>query len=149
MKTTIPKVVLTTLLAVCSVSARQHMELNGTWTLMPTRSDFAGQPVIQTGTVTIDERQGNITVSRNFAYQGATGTTFYRDRIDSENGATIHKNKEFKTRARWDHGALKVTTTRGGAVTEETYRLGADGDMTVNVQKPDRKPFTLVFERKP
>ena len=32
--------------------AGNHQRLNGTWVLEPTRSDFAGQPAIQTGTVT-------------------------------------------------------------------------------------------------
>jgi hypothetical protein len=40
-----------------------------------------------------------------------------------------------------------VTTTQSGAVTVESYALTADGDMTVNVARPDRKPITLVFQR--
>jgi len=39
------------LLAVPSF-ARGHHELNGTWKLIPTRGDFAGQPVTETGSVT-------------------------------------------------------------------------------------------------
>lgn len=153
MKTTIIGAVITgatlaTLLLASSAFARQHTALNGAWTLIPTRSDFAGQPVIQTGTVTINERQGDISVERNFAYEGATGTTFYRDMIDSENSATIHNGKELKTKARWDHDVLKVTTTVAGAVTQETYTLEADGAMMVNVMRPGRKPITLFFERK-
>jgi hypothetical protein len=42
---------------------------------------------------------------------------------------------------------LKVTTTQSGAITVESYALNADGDMTVNVVRPDRKPITLVFQR--
>src|SRR5271155_5728674 len=129
MKTAIAGAVLATLLFASSTFARQHTALNGTWNLIPTRSDFAGQPVIQTGTVTINERQGDISVERNFAYEGATGTTFYRDMIDSENSATIRSGKELKTRARWDHDVLKVTTTVAGVVTLETYALAADGTM--------------------
>jgi hypothetical protein len=33
--------------------------MNGTWTMVPAKSDFAGQPVAQTGTVTINDRQGH------------------------------------------------------------------------------------------
>lgn len=148
MKTTMTAAVLTTLLLASSTVARQHTELNGTWTLIPTRSDFAGQPVIQTGTVTINERQGDITVSRNFAYAGATETFFYRDMTDSENNATIRSGKELKTKTTWDHDVLKVTTTVSGAVTLETYTLGADGAMTVKVVRPQREPIVLIFERK-
>ena len=94
---TIIGTVLTTLLFALSAFAHQHTALNGTWTLVPAQSDFAGQPVIQTGTVTINERDGDITVSRSFKYEGATDTFFYRDITDSENSATIHTGKELKT----------------------------------------------------
>ena len=147
-KMTITAAILATVLIASSAFAREHTALNGTWTLIPTRSDFAGQPVIQTGTVTINERQGDISVERNFAYEGATGTTFYRDMIDSENSATIHTGKEFKTKARWDRDVLKVTTTQAGAVTLESYTLAADGTMMVTVTRPDHKSITLYFQRK-
>ena len=52
--------VLTTLLFALSAFARDHSALNGTWTLVPAKSDFAGQPVVQTGTVTINDHQGII-----------------------------------------------------------------------------------------
>jgi hypothetical protein len=143
MKTIIAAAFLTTLLF-----AREHTALNGTWALIPTRSEFNGQPVMQTGTVTINERQGDITVSRNFAYEGATETFFYRDMTDGQNSATIRDGKDFKTKARWDHDVLKVTTTQSGAVTLETYTLNADGTMMVNVQRPDHKSITLYFQRK-
>ncbi len=70
---------MTTLLFTVSAFAHEHTALNGTWTLVPAQSDFGGQPVIQTGTVTINERDGDITVSRSFKYQGANDTFFYRD----------------------------------------------------------------------
>ena len=115
---------------------------------MPAKSDFAGQPVVQTGTVTINERQGIITVSRNFVYEGATETFFYRDITDAENNATIHTGKDLKSKTRWDHDVLKVTTTQSGAVTLESYTLAADGTMMVSVVRPEHKPITLVFQRK-
>jgi hypothetical protein len=127
---------------------RDHVALNGVWTLVPSQSDFAGQPVLQTGTVTINERDGDITVSRSFKYEGASDTFFYRDITDSENNATIHTGKELKTKTRWDHDVLKVTTTESGAITLESYSLAADGSMLVSIVKPDRKPFNLVFQRK-
>jgi hypothetical protein len=138
---------LAALLFAFSASARDHTALNGTWTLVPAKSDFAGQPVVQTGTVTIDERQGNITVSRNFVYTGAAETYFYRDMTDSENNATIHSGKDLKSKTKWDHDVLKVTTTRPGAVTVESYSLGPDGTLLVGVEKPESKPITLVFQR--
>jgi hypothetical protein len=139
---------LTTLLFAFAAFARDHSALNGTWTLVPAKSDFAGQPVVQTGTVTIADRDGVIIVSRNFTYEGATETYFYRDLTDAENNATIHTGKDLKSKTRWDHGVLKVTTTESGAVTLESYTLAADGDMMVDVVRPEQKPITLVFQRK-
>jgi hypothetical protein len=144
---TVTGVAFATLLFAFTAFGRGHTALNGVWTLAPSQSDFAGQPVIQTGTVTINERDGDITVSRSFKYEGASDTFFYRDITDSENNATIHTGKELKTKTRWDHDVLKVTTTESGAITLESYSLAADGSMLVSVVKPDRKPFSLVFKR--
>jgi hypothetical protein len=140
--------IVTALLVACSAIARDHSALNGTWTLIPARSDFSGQSVVQTGTVTIGDRDGIIIVQRNFVYAGATETFFYRDITDAENNATIHTGKDLKSKTRWDHDVLKVTTTQSGAVTLESYTLAADGSMTATVLRPDHKPITLVFLRK-
>ena len=145
--TTITGAILTALLFAFSAVARDHSALNGTWTLVPAKSDFAGQPVVQTGTVTINERQGIITVSRNFVYEGATETYFYKDITDAENNATIHTGKDLKSKTRWDRDVLKVTTTQSGAVTLESYALAADGTMLVSVVRPEHKAITLVFQR--
>jgi hypothetical protein len=139
---------LTTLLFSFSAVARDHNALNGTWTLVPAKSDFAGQPVVETGTVTIHDQQGIIIVSRSFVYEGADETFFYRDSTGSENNATIHTGKDLQTKTRWDHDILKVTTKQSGALTIESYSLAADGTMTVNVVSPDHKPITLVFQRR-
>jgi len=145
--TTISAAVLTALLFAFPAIARDHRAMNGTWTLVPTKSDFAGQPMVQTGTVTIDDHQGIITVSRNFVYAGATETYFYSDMTDAEHNATIHSGKDLKSKSRWDHDVLKVTTTQSGATTVESYALAADGIMTVSVARPEHKPITLVFQR--
>jgi hypothetical protein len=128
--------------------AADHSALNGTWTLVPTSSHFAGQPVVQTGTVTINDRQGIIIVSRSFVYEGAGETFFYKDLTDAENNATIRSGKDLKSKTKWDHDVLKVTTTQSGAITVERYALAGDGAMLVNVVRPDHTPITLVFERK-
>ncbi len=145
--TAIAGVVLTTLLLGYSAFARDHSSLNGAWTLVPAKSDFAGQSVVQTGTVTISERQGIIIVTRSFKYEGATETFFYHDITDAEDNATIKTGKDLKTKSRWDHDVLKVTTTRAGAVTLESYSLEPDGSMSVTVVRPGQKPATLAFQR--
>ena len=139
---------MSTLLLAFFAFARDHSAMNGTWTLVPAKSDYAGQPVVQTGTVTIADREGIIVVSRSFVYEGATETFFYKDVTDSEHNATIRTGKDLKTKTRWDRDVLKVTTTESGAVTLESYSLAADGTMMVSVVRPDRKPITLVFQRK-
>lgn len=139
---------MATLVFAFSAFARDRSALNGTWTLEPTRSDFAGQPVVQTGTVTINDQQGVIVVSRSFVYAGANETSFYSDSTGSENNSTIHAGKDLKTKTKWDHDILKVTTTQSGATTLESYTLAADGTMTVSVVRPERQPITLVFQRK-
>jgi len=150
MKTTaaITGALLTTLLCAFSALARDHSAMNGTWILVPAKSDFAGEPAVETGSVTINEREGNITVSRSFVYAGATETFFYSDITDSQNNATIHTGKDFKSKARWDRDVLKVTTTKSGATTLESYTLAADGTMTASVVRPERKPITLVFQHR-
>ena len=136
------------LLLASSALARDHNILNGTWTLVPARSDFAGQTAVQTGTVTIDDHQGVTVVSRSFVYKGAAETFFYNDSTGSEFGGTVHSGKDLKTRTRWDHNVLKVTTTQSGAVTLESYSLAADGAMMVSVDRPGHKTIALVFQRK-
>lgn len=139
---------LATLLFTSNIIARDHDVLNGTWTLVPSNSDFAGQPVVQTGTVTIHDRDGVIIIERKFVYEGATETFFYSDSLGSENNDTIHSSKSLKTKTKWDHDVLTVTTTQSGAITIERYSLAADGTMTVKVERPDHKPITLSFLRK-
>jgi len=142
------RIIAALLLVSLSCLARGHSALNGVWTLVPTRSDFAGQSVLQTGTVTINDRQGIIIVSRSFVYQGDTETFFYKDLTDAEQNATIHSGKDVKSKTKWDHDVLKVTTTQSGAVTVESYSLAGDGAMLVNVVRPDHSPITLTFQRK-
>ena len=143
------KYVIATLLFAGFTFATDRSALNGTWTLIPAKSDFQGQPVVQTGTVTISDHEGVTVISRNFVYEGAGETFFYSDSTaNSRNSPTIHTGKDLKTKTKWEHDALKVTTTLSGAVTVESYTLAADGTMQVNVERPERKPITLVFQRK-
>ena len=137
----------TLLFGICAF-ARDHSALNGTWSLVPAKCDFAGQPVVQTGAVTIQDKEGIIIVSRSFTYEKTTETFFYSDVTNSEHNATIHSGKNLKSNTKWDHNVLKVTTTQAGAITLESYTLAGDGTMLVSVTKPERQPITLVFERK-
>jgi hypothetical protein len=137
----------TLLLAVSTFAGDRHHALNGTWTLLPERSDFAGQEALQTGTVTINDREGNITVSRDFTYDGANQTVRYSFSIDGQENSTIKNGKTFKTKAKWDRDVLKVTTTQDGATTVERYSMAPDGAMVLEVEQPGQRPLTLVFRR--
>ena len=142
------KYIIATLLLAVSAFAADRSALNGTWTLLPAKSDFQGQPVVQTGTVTISDHEGVIVISRSFVYEGAAETFYYSDSTaNSKNSPTIHSGNDLKTKTKWDHDVLKVTTTLSGAVTLESYTLAADGTMQVSVERPERKPITLVFQR--
>ena len=142
------KYVITTLLFAISAFATDRSVLNGTWTLIPAKSDFQGQPVVQTGTVTISDHEGVTVITRRFVYTGATETFFYNDSTgSSRNSPTVHSGKDIKTKTKWEHDVLKVTTTVSGAVTVESYSLAPDGTMRVYVERPDGKPITLVFQR--
>ncbi len=145
--TQIARVVLPALLLAFCAFARDHRAMNGTWTLVPAKCEFAGQPVVQTGTVTIHDRDGIIIVERSFKYEGATENYFYRDVTDATNGATIKTGKDLKSKTRWDRDALKVTTTESGAVTLETYTLAADGEMMASVVRPGHGTIILMFQR--
>jgi len=142
------KYIVTTLLFAVFAFASDRSALNGTWTLVSAKSDFQGQPVVQTGTVTISDHEGVTVISRSFVYEGAAETFFYSDSTaNSRNRPTIHSGKDLKTKTKWEHDVLKVTTTLSGAVTLESYTLAADGAMMVSVERPERKPITLVFQR--
>jgi hypothetical protein len=80
-------------------------------------------------------------------YDGATETVFYKDSIGTENNSTIHNGKDLKTKTKWDHDVLKVTTTRPSGITVESYSLGPEGTLLVGVENPASKPITLVFQR--
>ena len=142
------KYIVTTLLFAILAFATDRSALNGSWKLVPAKSDFQGQPVVQTGTVTISDHEGVTVISRSFVYEGAAETFFYSDSTaNSRYSPTIKSGKDLKTKTKWEHDALKVTTTLSGAVTLESYTLAADGTMRVDVERPERKPITLVFQR--
>jgi hypothetical protein len=128
--------------------ASNHHSLNGTWTLLPTRSNFGGEPVIQSGTVTIKDNDHNIYMSRNFTYEGANQTITYHFATDSSENSSIRRGKSFKTKAKWDDDVLKVTTIGDGVTENEAYSLTVDGTMMLVVERPGHAPVTLYLERR-
>jgi hypothetical protein len=125
--------------------ARRHDELNRIWVLRPTAAEFDGQPVTQTGTVRIDDREGNIAVVRNFTYSGAK-TFYYHDSTDGPRGTKI-RGEEAVAKARWEGDTLNVSTIRRGVETIDRYSLAPDGTMIDVMESAGRAPSTLVFHR--
>jgi hypothetical protein len=126
--------------------ANHHHDLNGTWKLVPSRSEFGGEPAIQTGTITINDRERNISISRNFTFDGANQTVTYSSSIDGKENASIHEGPAFKTKAKWEGEVLTVTSTQDGIITVERYRL-TDGLMMLTVDRSGHRTETLTFER--
>jgi hypothetical protein len=127
--------------------AGDHQSLNGTWRLIPARADFGGEPMIQTGTVTIADRQGNIYLSRDFTYSGDTQTVSYSFSTDGRANSSIHEGVAFKSKAKWEGKDLRVTLTQGDVTSTERYRLDGDGTMMLVVERPGHRTITLFFER--
>jgi len=127
-------------------AADHHHDLNGTWRLVAARSEFAGEPALQTGTITINDRERNITISRNFTYEGAHDTVSYSSSIDGRLKSTIN-GPDFTAKAKWDDDVLKVTSVQNGITTDERFRLTGDGSMMLTVDRPGHRTETLFFER--
>jgi hypothetical protein len=134
-------------LLLVSIPALAHPSPNGTWVLVPTRSNFAGEPVLQTGTVQINERQHHMYISRSFNYDGESGGFASNFTTDGQENSTIRKGQTFKSKAGWDGNVLKVKTTRDGLTTIERYTLAPDGTMVLTIERPDHQLQTLVFQR--
>lgn len=134
------------LVAASAMAVDKHM-LNGTWVLEPTKSDFAGQSTIQTGTVTINDRQHNISVQRNFNYDGASQSFQYSYSIDGRENSTIKEGKRFRSKAKWDGDVLQVTTTDDAGTSTERYSLEPSGEMRLVVHRPGHEAITLYFQR--
>ena len=65
--------------------------------------------------MTIADREGIIIVSRSFVYEGATETFSTVTSPTASTMPTIHTGKDLKSKTKWDHDVLKVTTTQAGS----------------------------------
>jgi hypothetical protein len=128
--------------------AANHHEMNGTWRLVPQRSEFNGEPAIQTGTVTINDRERNVYVQRSFNFDGPNESTSTSFSTDAREKTSI-KDKEqgFKSKAKWDGDLLKVTTTQSGITIAERYSLRDDGTMMLQIDRTGHQAETLFFQR--
>jgi hypothetical protein len=52
-----------------------RVQTRGRRSIIHSRSDFAGQPVLQIGTLTVSDHEGNTSVTQRLVFQGV-GETF-------------------------------------------------------------------------
>src|SRR5512135_1615903 len=89
--------------------ASNHHELNGTWQLVPSRSELNGERAIQSGSITINDREGNVWVSRTFNFDDANRSVTTSFDTDARHNASIKdKDSGFKSKAKWEGNVLKV-----------------------------------------
>jgi hypothetical protein len=124
-----------------------HPNINGTWVLNKVRSNFAGETVIETGSITVNDREHHIYISRTFNYDGEKGGFDYNFTTDGEENSSIKKGVSFKSKAKWEGDNLKVKTTRDGLTTTEHFSLSADGTLILMVDRPNHQAETLLFQR--
>lgn len=137
-----------TLLAGLSL-ASDHRVLNGTWQVVPSRSEFAGEPMVQTGTLTISDREHNVYIAKNYTYEGQNVTVNYQTSLDGRETSTIRDGRAVKTKAKWEGDELQVTTKEGHEVTSvDRYRLNPDGTLTVITERAGHPLVTILFERR-
>jgi hypothetical protein len=133
------------LLGIPLAQASDHHILNGTWILVPTSG--SGSEVIRTAQITINNRQHNIYISRNFTYDEASETVTVNFATDGREQAAIRLGQTSRSKAKWDGDVLTVRTVGDQGNEKEQYSLRPDGLMMLVVEHAGRPPFTLYFQR--
>jgi hypothetical protein len=136
-------------LSASPVFSRGHHSLNGTWKLIPARGEYGGEAVVQTGTVSINDRENNIYISRSYKYEGANQTHTSSFSTDGRENSTIRNGKTFKSKAKWEGDTLVVTTLEDNESAVERYNLEPDGTLRLTIERSGQAPATLFFQRAP
>jgi hypothetical protein len=113
-------------------SAQAHPNLTGTWVLQLERSDFGGQPSIQSRTDVIEHNEPKLTIKRTIEYSGEVTTTTGVYAVDG----TLYKNRNGQTTwsstLRWDGPTLVIVsdfvTPQMEYTVTDRYTLSADGN---------------------
>jgi hypothetical protein len=125
--------------------ANHHHDLNGTWRMIPARSELHGEPAIESGTVNINDREGNVWVDRSFDVAEPNRTVSTSLATDARHNTSI-KEPGFRSKAKWEGDVLKVTTTHEGVTTVERFSLTGDGGMMMQVDRAGHPSETFYFE---
>lgn len=136
------------MLCVAALPAWAHPNLSGHWVLIPEQSTYHGQAATQSGDLTIEQRHGQLFISRHLMVDGPNGGMEFNFTTDGHEGSTIHQGRNMKTKAEWHDDTLEVKTKVNEQVTTERYRISPDRDQLVlTVDTPDGQTSTLVFRR--
>ncbi len=123
--------------------AASHHQLNGTWKLVSARNE----PGLQSGTVTIFDREHNIYIARNLTLARGNDTLQYNFSTDGRENSSIHEGRTTKTKAKWEGGDLVVTVKQDTVTSTERFHLNPDDTLTLTVDRPGSDTTTLIFER--
>jgi hypothetical protein len=121
-------------------------ELNGTWTLVPLRSTFGGEPEMTAGTVVINDFEDNISLAENFSYANPLQQAIASFSMTGRHGEKIRQGN-LEARAKWDHETLEVDATENGVPQVQRFNLTPDGTMMMTVERPGHPAVSLLFER--
>jgi hypothetical protein len=128
--------------------ASDHHDLNGTWNLIPGRSQLNGEPVVETGTITIRDHSGKIYFSQHLSYANPTESLSAGFTLEGRKNMVLQQSPTFSGTAGWENGSLLVSTTDDGRTSNERLTLQPDGVLMLNFEQPGHQPVTLFFERR-
>ena len=128
--------------------ARDHrQDVNGTWKLIPTRSELNGEPAIESGTVTSDDHGGKIHLAQNFAFAAPTESASANFTLEGRENNVIRSGGSFWGIANWSNDTLQVSVTDNSSNSTERLSLEPDGTMVMNFERSGHRPVRLFFER--
>lgn len=141
--------VLLAVLAAAAAGGRP--DLNGSWTLEPTRSQAAD---ITSATLTISQSDSEVQVKEAYSFaSGKTGTLEFRCNTMGKECAFKSENEPVKVSLWYGGPRLVVMETRGkhgDVVRKRQFGLATDGALTVEISSisPPGDKQTLVYRKK-
>jgi hypothetical protein len=121
-------------------------DFNGTWTLLPLRSTFNGEPEMTAGTVVINNFEDKISLAENFAYTNPLQQATASFSIAGRHGEKIRQG-DLEARAKWDHETLEVDAAENGVPQVQRFSLLPDGTLMMTLERPGHPAVSLLFER--
>lgn len=127
--------------------AESHGVLNGTWTLVPERSQLNGEPAIESGTVTFNNAGRNVNLTQHFTVADPAQSIASSFTMNGRTNNAMSLGANSWSLAKWEGHSLQVNTTQNGVTSEESYSLQPDGMLMLTYERPGHKTITLFFQR--